>query len=160
MPKLESAASVAVGAVPRLESERAGFGTEEKIAPVMAAVEDSRFAAIKAMAHQKQKYLGVCLDPAVGWRFENGEVRFIFSRKDEGVADMLKSRAQQDMLRAICAQVLGQPVKVCVTLQNKDEVGGAPRLSARERASQDAGVEAFRKRFDCTLIEAKDLSQE
>lgn len=74
--------------------------------------------------------------------------------------DMLNSRTQQEMLRSICSQVLGQPVKIYVTLQDKQEGGRTARPSARERASQDAGVEAFKKRFDCTVVDAKDLNQE
>jgi len=129
-------------------------------AVIPAAPEDSRLTAIKALAHKTQKYLGTCLDPAVGWRFENGEARFLFARKDAGIMDMLNSRAQQEMLRSVCSQVLGQPVKIYVTLQDKEEGGRAAQPSARERAGQDAGVEAFKKRFDCTVVDAKDLNRE
>lgn len=122
--------------------------------------EDSRLSAIKALAYKTQKFLGSCLDPAVGWRFENGEVRFLFARKDSGLTEMLSGREQQEILRSVCAQVLGQAVKIYVTLQDKEEGAGPARPSARERAGQDAEVEAFRKRFDCTLVDAKDLSQE
>jgi hypothetical protein len=96
----------------------------------------------------------------VGWRFDNGEVRFLFARKDSGLTEMLSGREQQEMLRSVCAQVLGQPVKIYVTLQDKEEMARPARPSARDRASRDAEVEAFRKRFDCTLVDAKDLSQE
>jgi len=91
---------------------------------------------------------------------ESGSVRFMFSKKDAGVADMLTSRAQQDILRSVCAQVLGQPVKIYVTLQEREGEPRAARPSARERVSQDADVEAFRKQFDCTVVDAKDLTQE
>ncbi|HEV2348934.1 MAG TPA: DNA polymerase III subunit gamma/tau [Terriglobia bacterium] len=131
-------------------------------APVLASgvEEDSRLSAIKALAYNTQKFLGSCLDPAVGWRFENGEVRFVFARKDSGLTEMLSGREQQEMLRSVCAQVLGQPVKIYVTLQDQEEGVIPARPSARDRASQDAGVEAFRKKFDCTMVDAKDLSQE
>jgi DNA polymerase III gamma/tau subunit len=131
-------------------------------APAMQAPaeQDSRLAAIKELAYKTQKFLGSCLEPAVGWRFENGEVRFLFAKKDSGLTEMLTGREQQEMLRAVCAQVLGQPVKIYVTLQDKEEAARASQPSARERASKDPGVEAFRKRFDCTLVDVKDLSQE
>jgi DNA polymerase III subunit gamma/tau len=122
--------------------------------------EDSRLSAIKALAYKTQKFLGSCLEPAVGWRFENGEVRFLFARKDSGLTEMLAGREQQELLRSVCSQVLGQAVKIYVTLQDKEEGAKPARPSARDRASQDAGVEAFRKRFDCTLVDAKDLSRE
>lgn len=125
-----------------------------------ANAEDARLAAIKTLAYSKQKFLGSCLDPAVGWRFENGEVRFLFAKKDAGVAEMLTSREQQEILRSVCAQVLGQPVKIYVTLQDQEPETRAARPSAKERAEQDATVEAFRKKFDCTLVNVQDLSQE
>ncbi|MHB8655498.1 MAG: DNA polymerase III subunit gamma/tau [Terriglobia bacterium] len=153
-----SAASAAVA--PRPAPGHAGGGGTLTSPAIPAAPEDSRLTAIKALAHKTQKYLGTCLDPAVGWRFENGEVRFLFARKDAGIMGMLNNRAQQEMLRSICSEVLGQPVKIYVTLQDKEEGGQAARPSARERASQDAGVEAFKKRFDCTVVDAKDLNQE
>jgi len=147
------------------ETARPKANVAPESAPVAAAVEtavqeDSRLTAIKALAYKTQKFLGSCLDPAVGWRFENGEVRFVFAHKDAGVADMLASRAQQEMLRSVCAQVLGQPVKICVTLQEKDGEPKAARPSARERASQDAGVELFRKVFDGAVVDVKDLAEE
>ena len=149
---------------PAVETPRAtpAYAAGAATAPAMeaAAEEDSRLAAIKALAYKTQKFLGSCLEPAVGWRFENGEVRFLFARKDSGLTEMLTGREQQELLRSVCAQVLGQPVKIYVTLQDKEEAGRTARPSARERASQDPGVEAFRKRFDCTLVDVKDLSQE
>ena len=154
-------ASAAPAAVtPRPTPDHAGGGATLTPPVIPAPSEDSRLTAIKALAYKTQKYLGTCLDPAIGWRFENGEVRFLFARKDAGIMDMLNSRTQQEMLRSVCSQVLGQPVKIYVTLQDKEEGARAARPSARERASQDAGVEAFRKRFDCTLVDAKDLNQE
>jgi DNA polymerase-3 subunit gamma/tau len=137
-------------------------GSAAAAAPVMdsGAQEDATLSAIKALAFKTQKFLGSCLDPAVGWRFENGEVRFLFSKQDSGLKEMLSGREQQEMLRSICAQVLGQPVKIYVTLQDQETAARPVRPSAHDRASQDAGVEAFRKRFDCTIVDAKDLSRE
>jgi len=72
----------------------------------------------------------------------------------------LKGREQQEALRGVCAQVLGQPVRIYVTLEELRAESQAPRLSARERADRDPGVEAFRKRFDGALESVQDLSQE
>jgi len=63
-------------------------------------------------------------------------------------------------LRSACAQVLGQPVRICVTLEGQGAETRAARPNARLRAERDAGVEAFRKSFDCTLVDVQDLSQE
>src|SRR5579863_788275 len=121
--------------------------------------EDARLAAIKTLVFGQSKLLSSCLEPLVGWRFENGEVCFAYAKKDSGVADLVRSRDQQEMLRAACARVLGEAVKVCVTLVDAEEPGPAVAPSARERAGKDPVVEAFRRRFDCAVVDVKDLSQ-
>ncbi len=123
--------------------------------------EDPRLAAIKSTLYdQSKKFLSSCLEHLSGWRFENGEVRFLCPKKESWVAEFLKSREQLDALRSVCAQVLGQPIKIYVTLEDQEGQTPAAGPQARERAGRDAGVEAFRKRFDCTLVDVKDLSQE
>ena len=123
--------------------------------------EDPRLAAIKSMLYdQSKKFLSSCLEHLSGWRFENGEVRFLCPKKESWVAEFLKSREQLDALRSVCAQVLGQPIKIYVTLEDQEGQTPAAGPQARERAGRDVGVEAFRKRFDCTLVDVKDLSQE
>jgi DNA polymerase-3 subunit gamma/tau len=126
-----------------------------------AAAEDARLSAIKALLFdQSKKFLSSCLEHLSTWRFEDGEVRFLYAKKDSFYADLLKSREQQETLRAVCGQVLGQPVKICVRLEEAERQTRTARAGARERAERDAAVEAFRKRFDCTVVEVKDLSQE
>jgi DNA polymerase-3 subunit gamma/tau len=122
--------------------------------------EPDRFAAIKALAFSQHKLLSSCLEPAIGWRFQDGEVRFVYPKDQAFFADLLKSHEQQEKLRAVCEQVLGQPVRIYVTLQQEEGQPAAARPSARERAARDPGVEAFRKQFDCTLVDVQDLSQE
>jgi hypothetical protein len=118
-------------------------------------------SAIKALLFdQSKKFLSSCLEHLSGWRFENGEVRFLYAEEDALYADLLKSREQQDSLRAVCTQVLGQPVRICVTLDSQGVETRAGRPSARERAERDREVEAFRKKFDCTWVDVQDLDQE
>jgi DNA polymerase-3 subunit gamma/tau len=127
---------------------------------VSARSEDPRLEAIKSMLYdQSKKFLSSCLEHLSGWRFENGEVRFLCPSGESWVADFLRSREQQEALRSVCAQVLGQPIKICVTLDEEKGQTTAARPAAKERAGRDAGVEAFRKRFDCTWVGVKDLSQ-
>jgi DNA polymerase-3 subunit gamma/tau len=121
---------------------------------------DDRLSSIKALLFEQKKLLSTCLDHLSGWRFENGEVRFLFPKNASFFADLLRSREQLDTLRSACGQVLGQPVKICVTLEEQEGAAAAARPSARERVERDPVVEAFRKRFDCTLVDVKDLSQE
>ncbi len=60
----------------------------------------------------------------------------------------------------VCEQVLGQPVKIHVTLEEFESAASRDRGNARERAGRDAQVEVFRRGFDATLVDVQDLSQE
>ncbi|MGO8731624.1 MAG: DNA polymerase III subunit gamma/tau [Terriglobia bacterium] len=130
-------------------------------ATVSTPVEDARLSSIKTVLFdQSKRFLSSCLDHLVGFRFENGEIHFTFKHKDSLYADLLKAREQQETLRAVCAQVLGQPVRIYVTLEEQGTEAQVPRRSARERAERDPGVEAFKKKFDGALLDVQDLSQE
>ena len=155
-------ASPASGSAALADAARIISGSQpgEPPKPVEQSKEDARLTAIKAAVFGQSKLLGSCLDPLVGWRFENGEVRFTYAKKDSWAADLLKSRERQEALRAACAQVLGETVRVYVTLLDGADETAAVRLGASERAARDPVVEAFRRRFDCTLVDVKDLSQE
>jgi hypothetical protein len=80
--------------------------------------EDPRLAAIKAKVYKHSNFMGSCLDHLSGWHFEHGEAVFRFAQKDSFFADLLKNREQQTILRAVCAQVLGQPIDLCKTSLN------------------------------------------
>ncbi len=121
---------------------------------------DPRLSRIKSLAFGQSKLLSSCLEPVAGWRFENGEVRFIFSKNDSWAVDFLSAREQHEKLESLCAEVLGQPVRICVTLESGERAGLKDRRSARERAESDGGVEALVKKFRCTLVEVIDLSRE
>jgi DNA polymerase-3 subunit gamma/tau len=143
-------------ALPAAEAE-----TVQPPAPVSTPAEDARLSSIKAVLFdQSKRFLSSCLDHLAGFRFENGEARFTFNPKDSLYADLLKAREQQETLRAVCAQVLGQPVRIYVTLEEQRDEVQAARPSARERAERDPGVEVFRKKFEGALVEVRDLSQE
>jgi DNA polymerase-3 subunit gamma/tau len=127
---------------------------------VAPAGEDAVLAAIKTKVYGQSNFLGSCLEHMTRWHFENGEVTFSYAAKDSFFADLLKSREQQEILRTVCAQVLGQPVKICVRLEELEVEARGERPSARERAERDQTVEAFRKKFDGTVLDVKDLSRE
>ena len=132
-------------------------------APVEAAVsgdDDAVLAAIKSKVYGQSNFLGSCLEHMSAWRFGNGEATFIYSQKDSFFADLLQSQEQQETLRKVCAEVLGQPVKICVRLEMESVEPQADRPNARERAERDQTVEAFRKKFDGTVLDVKDLSRE
>jgi DNA polymerase-3 subunit gamma/tau len=129
-------------------------------APVAPAGEDAVLAEIKSKVYGQSNFLGSCLEHMSGWRVENGEATFIYAQKDSFFADLLKNREQQETLRAVCAQVLGQPVKICVRLDMQESEARMERPNARERAERDQTVEAIRKKFDGMVLDAKDLSRE
>jgi len=140
-----------------------GIGAASKMAAPEGRLDgqDSQLAAVKALLfNRSQKMVSSCLEQASGWRLENGEVRFLFPRERSSIADLLKSRERMDQLREACSQVLGQPVKIYVTLDDSVERASNVRASAQDRAANDPAVDSFRKRFDCTLLDVKDLSQE
>ena len=171
-PGLRRHEVAAVGSVPTLETRSMAptslaevqaavvAGRVQPPGPDVATPDDVRLTAIKALIFGQSKLLGSCLEPLVGWRFENGEVRFTYAKKDSWAADLLKSGERQEALRAACTQVLGEAVKVCVTLVDGEEQTARVAPSAKERAGSDPVVEAFRRRFDCVLVDVKDLSQE
>jgi len=122
--------------------------------------EDSRLAAIKSLVYDQKKFLGSCLDSVVGWRFENGTAHFLFPKQDAWAVDILQSREQQETLRSVCSQVLGESVKIRVTLEEREGSVPPVRLDARTRAERDAGVAAFRRKFEGILVDAQDLGEE
>ncbi len=160
----------------RTESFEKSSAAESRPAPAMAAPrvaapvetpapparrnEDAVLAAIKTKVYGQSNFLGSCLEHMARWRFVNGEATFLYAQKDSFFADLLKSREQQEMLRTVCAEVLGQPVKICVRLEEQEVEAREERPSARERAERDQTVEAFRKKFDGTVLDVKDLSRE
>ncbi len=98
--------------------------------------------------------------PSHEWRFENGAARFLYAKKDAWAVELLTSHERLATLESVCAQEFGQPMKVCVTLQDQEAENSARQPGARERALRDKMVEAFTKTFDAALAEVEDLSQE
>lgn len=81
----------------------------------------AQFTAIKAKVYRQSNFMGSCLDHISGWRFEHGEAVFRYARKDSFFADLLNSNEQQEVLRSVCSQVLGQPVKIRVEIDESHE---------------------------------------
>lgn len=123
--------------------------------------DDARLAAIRALLSEQSKFLASCLNPLAQWRYENGEVRFIYGKDGAWAVELLKTREQQEKLRQACEKALGQPVKIYVTLSVEEGKQRAPAgLSAEERAQHNPMVESFRRIFDCDVIQVEDLSGE
>jgi hypothetical protein len=87
-------------------------------ATLKGEAEDTPLAAIKAeLFAQSKRFLSSCLDHLADWRAGEDEVVFWFAHKDSLYAELLSAREQQETLRRVCAQVLGQPVRIRVELQ-------------------------------------------
>ncbi|HUY13484.1 MAG TPA: DNA polymerase III subunit gamma/tau [Terriglobia bacterium] len=148
------------------ESTRAASPAAVRAAPALPAESnaarsggDARLEAIKAELFSQSKFLGSCLNPLAGWRYENGEVHFFFSREGAWAVDLIKSREHLEKLGAACQKVLGQPVRIYVKLGQEGATSTAIP-SAQERAKSDAAVEAFRRRFEGSLMDVTDLTRE
>ena len=124
------------------------------------APDDALLASIKQKVFDRQKLLAGCLDQLASWNYAAGEVTFTFPAKGSFYADMAKSREQQEILRTVCTEVLGQAVKICVKLGDLESEVRPEKLGARERAARDEAVEAFCKKFDATVLDVRDLSRE
>ena len=125
-----------------------------------AAVEDPRLAEVKRLLfEQSKKFVSSCLEHLAEWRAESGVVHFVFSRQNSGSfwADVLGNKENQEALRQVCAQVLGQPVNIRVTLRDGEPKPARAEPDARERASADPGVRAFEQRFECVMLDVEDL---
>ena len=132
----------------------------ETTAPTAPGNADPVLEAIKSKVYGQSNFLGSCLEHMASWHHENGEATFVYAAKDSFFADLLKNREQQETLRTVCTEVLGQPMKICVRLESQEVKARVDRPTARERAERDQTVEAFRKKFDGTVLDVKDLSRE
>ncbi len=122
--------------------------------------EDPRLAEVKRLLfEQSKRFVSSCLEHLAEWRVEPGVVNFIFSRHNSGSvwADMLGSKDNQEALRQVCSQVLGEPVNIRVTLRDGDARSARAVPDARERAANDPMVRAFEQRFECVMLDVEDL---
>lgn len=166
-PRLQPPGSPPLGGVRASAAPSALASTPREAPPAVTPAarepaangQDTRLTAIKAMLFDQSKFLSSCLNPLAGWRFENGEVHFVYARDASWAAELLKTREHQEKLKSVCEQVLGQPVRIYVTLQEGAGPTVAQPSSARERAARDLVFRALQKRFDCAVLDVKDLSR-
>jgi len=147
----------------------APIGTASPAASAVAAArsasreslsQDPRLAEVKkVLFDQSRKFVSSCLEHVTGWRFENGVAQFMYSKQNSGSfwAEVLNSKENQQALKEACAQVLGQPVTIRVTLQDGEMKQGNAIPEVRERARNDALVRAFEQQFECVWLDVEDL---
>jgi DNA polymerase-3 subunit gamma/tau len=125
-----------------------------------AKEEDPRLAEVKRLLfEQSRKFVSSCLEHLAEWRVEAGVAHFVFSRQNSGSfwADVLGNKENQEALRQVCSQVLGEPVSIRVTLRDGDAIPARAVPDARERAGNDPVVQAFEQRFECVVLDVEDL---
>ena len=128
--------------------------------PQTESADERRLAEIKNLLFARSKrIISVSLDSAVGWRFEDGEVHFVFSSQNDGsfLAETLNLKENHEALGQVCSQVFGKPVRVRVTLEEGERKAAPTIPDARERARRDSLVRAFEQRFDCVWLNVEDL---
>ena len=128
--------------------------------PPLGGPNQKQLAAIKSLVHGRSKLLSNFLEHnLVGWRCEDGQTRFVFSDEVRWALDILAQRENQEVLRGACAEVLGEPVRLSISVEEEGKgkaVGN--RLSASERARRDPQIRAVMERFDGAWLGAKNLT--
>lgn len=157
-PASRSGSAPATAATPApVRSQAAPPAPRESLA---AAAEDPRLTEVKRLLFERsKKFVSSCLEHLAEWRPEPGVVHFVFSRQNSGSfwADVLANKENQEALRQVCSQVLGEPLNIHVTLRDGDSKPARVEPDARERAANDPVVRAFEHRFECVMLDVEDL---
>jgi DNA polymerase III subunit gamma/tau len=118
----------------------------------------AQMEAIKA-ALQGQKFLWSMVEHASRWELEGGEMRLFFPTESRALAEMLQARDPMERLRTVLSHVMGQPLRVCVKLeQNRTAIGRNPEL--KSTFEQDPIVRAMLERFGGQISEVKRRSED
>ena len=104
-----------------LEIVRAERSNPARTAPPDASTLDHCLRAIRDLLLDQSKFLSSCLNPLAGFRFEDGDVYFIYPWDAGWAVDLMKARERQEKLASVCKQVLGQPVRIHFKLLKKGE---------------------------------------
>ena len=117
---------------------------------------------IRARVQDRSKLLGNFLEHnLVGWRLQDGQVRFTFSKEVRWALDILTEHGNHELLRTICSEVLRKPVQISVSVEESENVEvsqNSMQLSPRERAELDPRARAVMKRFKGAWLGTRDLS--
>ena len=92
-----------------------------------------------AVVEGQQRFLDSLLEQVTRWEISEGELRLFFPADQRSLAEMLQSRGPLEKLRAISNRVLGQPLRVCVRLENVRSAPASPSHVAAETSVAKAG---------------------
>jgi DNA polymerase-3 subunit gamma/tau len=127
--------------------------------------------SIKGAIVAQEKFLGELVVHASRWEIGGGEVRLFFPTESRALAEMLQARDPMERLRNIASRILGQPVRVCVKLEDVP-VTGTPSSGSggsngssgtrelRAKFEQDPIVRAMMERFGGQISDVKRRGEE
>ncbi len=150
-PRAESRTSV--GPVP-VSAPRIVARTAENIGGGLAS---AQLEAIRT-ALRESKLLSSFLDYATRCEVEANEFRLFFSAENKGLAEMLPREAME-RLRTAVQQVVGQPLRVCVKLEN-GRASASRSSELRARFEEDPIVRAMLERFGGQISKVKRPGEE
>ena len=117
----------------------------------------AQLEAIRA-ALRESKLLSSFLDYATRCEVEANEFRLFFSAENKGLAEMLPREAME-RLRTAVQQVVGQPLRVCVKLEN-GRASASRSSELRARFEEDPIVRAMLERFGGQISKVKRPGEE
>ncbi len=114
-------------------------------AEAMTDLTDEQVCAILAGA-ASSRFLASMLDSVAAWQTQSGELHLVFPAESRSIAEMLQAKEPMEKLRTVLAQVLGQPLRVCVKLDaSRNAVSKQSEL--RAKFEQDPIVRAMLAKF-------------
>jgi DNA polymerase-3 subunit gamma/tau len=135
---------------------------------------EEQINSIKSAIAAQEKFLGELVVHASRWEIGGGEVRLFFPTESRALAEMLQARDPMERLRNIASRILGQPVRVCVKLEDVP-VTGTPSSGSggsngsggsigtrelRAKFEQDPIVRAMMERFGGQISDVKRRGEE
>jgi hypothetical protein len=101
---------------------QASRAPDVQLTPERPAIGDERFQKIYDLILGESKVLAALVYPVTDFRFENGDVHFIYPPKEAWALELMKAPEKQKSLASVCEQVLGQPVRVHVERQSAKDL--------------------------------------
>jgi len=96
-------------------------------------------AALRDHLASQQKFLASLVEQATRWELAGDELRLFFPAEHRTLAEMLQAREPAEKLRRVASEVLGRPVRVCVTLESIRPV--VAQAAFPQKPAPDAGGE-------------------
>jgi DNA polymerase III subunit gamma/tau len=132
---------------------------------------EEQINSIKTAIAAQEKFLGELVVHASRWEIVGGEVRLFFPTENRVFADMVQARDPMERLRNIASRTIGQPVRICVKLEDvlvtgtpSSGSGGSNGSSGtrelRAKFEQDPIVRAMMERFGGQISDVKRRGEE